>query len=312
MVGNVESCELVHRDDVSDEDMFAYRKLMAPIWFPDDIDAQVKYASIPGTSPTGSVIQSLCLVEEERKIIGTVGIYDFGNIRNMQRLTSSDNLRNLPDWLTRVAYMGDMSVSPQRQKRGLASDLVQTSLNAIAEQGNRGRVTTIGITENSNTGMRGVVRKTGGRFLEGYECRFLKFAENERLPASSVVSSGRVEKLHLDTDYPPVIHLFYDESQELQVATIASSPNVQGVSVASLTHVSEELFPNQCIGIINPELPKTELEGMLPLIYGSISRYKYVNLCQMKAQESSLALPGQIVDGYDQGWGVYSYGDIRR
>ena len=160
--------------------------------------------------------------------------------------------------------------------------------------------------------MRGVVRKTGGRFLEGYECRFLKFAENERLPASSVVSSGRVEKLHLDTDYPPVIHLFYDESQELQVATIASSPNVQGVSVASLTHVSEELFPNQCIGIINPELPKTELEGMLPLIYGSISRYKYVNLFQMKAQESSLALPGQIVDGYDQGWGVYSYGDIRR
>jgi len=304
---SIERFELANRETVPDELMHAYRTIMASIWFPNDEPAQRKYMDLPGQAPMGNVTESLCLVDNGR-VIGTAALYGFSSIRNRDRLTNSERLENLPSWLTDTIYRGDLSVVPEFQGQGLASQLVDQLKSRAFDQSQSvvpNRI--IGITEATNEGMLRVVRNTGGNVVNPEDYHFIKLPNNTRPRYLKQSSRFSVQPYYLDKQYPPVIHLFYDDRNEIQAGTIATSPNVPGEALSRSTGDIDDLFPNQCVGFINPELSRRKMRMILPTIYNAVSRYKYISLFQRKNNDGEYAGNDVLRNGFKDGWTLYEY-----
>lgn len=303
-MGNIENLKLLSRETVSDEQMFLYRCVMAAIWFPNDEEAQKRYMELPGQAPMGNVTESLCLTDEN-KVIGTASLYGFNNIQHKDELSGIERLEQLPLWLTETVYRGDLSVIPEYQGQGLASQLVNKLKTRAFSNVSAHNI--IGITESSNESMINVVKKTGGRIVQPAEYQFIKLASQFRPGYLRDSHEFSAVPLYLDEKYPPVIHLFYDKKNELQAGTIATSPNVPGVDIASSTGIISELFPNQCIGFINPDLSISKLRLLLPTIYNAVSRYRYVSLFQHRQNLMNISSDNVIRNGFTDNWILYQY-----
>jgi RimJ/RimL family protein N-acetyltransferase len=304
---SIERFELANRETVPDELMHAYRTIMASIWFPNDEPAQRKYMDLPGQAPMGNVTESLCLVDNDR-VIGTAALYGFSSIRNRDRLTNSERLENLPSWLTETIYRGDLSVVPEFQGQGLASQLVDQLKSRAFDQSQSvvpNRI--IGITEATNDGMLRVVHNSGGNVVSPEDYHFIKLPNSIRPRFLKQSSKFTVQPYYLDKQHPPVIHLFYDDRNEIQAGTIATSPNVPGETLARSTGNIDDLFPNQCVGFINPGLSRRKMRMILPTIYNAVSRYKYISLFQRKNNDGMYAGNNVLKNGFKDGWTLYEY-----
>lgn len=303
----IERFELANRESVPDELMHAYRTVMASIWFPNDEPAQRKYMDLPGQAPMGNVTESLCLVDNHR-VIGTAALYGFSNIRNLDKITNSEELKKLPPWLTETVYRGDLSVVPEFQGQGLASQLVD-QLKSRAFDQTQAVIPNhiIGITEATNEGMLRVVRNTGGNVVSPEDYHFIKLPNSTRPRYLKQSSRFSVQPYYLDKQYPPVIHLFYDDQNEIQAGAIATSPNVPGETLARSTGKLDDLFPNQCVGFINPGLSRRKMRMILPTIYNAVSRYKYISLFQRKNNDGKYAGNDVLKNGFKDGWTLYEY-----
>ena len=304
---SIERFELANREAVPDELMHAYRTIMASIWFPNDEPAQRKYMDLPGQAPMGNVTESLCLVDNDR-VIGTSALYGFSSIRNRDRLTNSERLENLPSWLTETIYRGDLSVVPEFQGQGLASQLVDQLKSRAFDQSQSvvpNRI--IGITEATNEGMLRVVHNSGGIVVSPEEYHFIKLPHSIRPRYLKQSSRFSAQPFYLDKQYPPVVHLFYDDQNEIQAGSIATSPNVPGETLAGSTGNTGDLFPNQCVGFINPELSRRKMRMLLPTIYNAVSRYKYISLFQRKNNDGKYAGNNVLKNGFKDGWTLYEY-----
>ncbi len=299
----MERYQLTHRDFVSDQAMREYRITMGPHWFPNDRRAQSEYANLPGNPRFGNASWNMCLTSGE-KVIGTISLYDFANIRHSSDLTNNSNLKNLPDWLTEYAYQGDISTIPESRKQGLSSYMISETLK-MARSIRKNRVI-FGITRSTNTPMRGSITNAGGKFVDEKNCLFVKFSETHR-PQVTTSSGGETIKLHFDKDFPPVIQMFYNKQGNLDAATIATSPNTPGNKNAKPTGKIEDLYPNQCIGIINPHLDRRQTEKLINQIYASVGRFKYASLYQMSSKNCETKLTDPTLNGFDQNWVVYQF-----
>lgn len=299
----MERYQLTHRDFVSDQAMREYRITMGPHWFPNDIKAQSEYADLPGNPRFGNAPWNMCLTSEE-KVIGTISLYDFANIRHSSDLTNNSNLKNLPEWLTKYAYQGDISTIPESQKQGLSSHMISETLK-MAHSILKSRVV-FGITRSTNTPMRGSITNSGGKFVDETDCLFVKFSETHR-PRATTSSSWETIKLHFDKDFPPVIQMFYNKQGNLDAATIATSPNAPGKSDAVPTGKIGELYPNQCIGIVRPNLESKQVKKLIKTIYASVGRFKYVSLYQMSGLNSQTKLDGPTINGFHHNWMLYQF-----
>lgn len=299
----MERYQLTHRDFVSDRAMCEYRTIMGPHWFPNDLKAQVEYENLPGNPAFGNVTHNMCILEGER-VIGTISLYDFANIRLKTSLTNSNYLENLPGWLTSYAYQGDISTIPELQKQGLSGQMINETLRMA--QGIQKHRIVFGITKNTNTPMKGSLTNSGGEFVGQSACLFIKLSDTHR-PKAEMKLKSEIVKMHLDEKFPPVIQMFHNKKGDLVAATIATSPNVPNTSDANSTGDINELYPNQCIGIINPELSKTQVNELARDIYSSVGRFKYVSLYQMSEQRNDYRGRSPINNGFKQGWIVYKF-----
>lgn len=304
----IERFELTNREYVSDDRMHMYRAVMASIWFPNDELAQKMYIELPGQASMGNVTESLCLIDQDR-VIGTAALYGFGNIQHRERLSKTDKLNNLPPWLTETVYRGDLSVVPEFQGQGLASQLVELLRNKVFRPDQQNTIPNriIGITEAKNENMLKVVSRTGGNIARPEDYYFIKLPNDIRPRYLRQTERFTALPFYLDKQYPPVVHLYYDGKNEIQAGTVATSPNVSGVTTAQSTGKLEDLFPNQCIGFINPELSRRKMRMLLPTIYNAVGRYKYVSLFQMKPNDGKYAGNNVIRNGFKDGWTLYEY-----
>ena len=101
--------------------------------------------------------------------------------------------------------------------------------------------------------------------------------------------------------------MFYDIKGDLQAATIATSPNAPENKNAEPTGKIEDLYPNQCIGIINPQVDIKQIRSLVNQIYASVGRYKYVSLYQMSNKNSKIKFEDPTLNGFDQKWVVYQF-----
>lgn len=299
----MERYQLIHRDEVSNDSMREYRIIMGSQWFPNDTKAQSEYANLPGNPRFGNAPWNMCLISRG-KVIGTISLYDFANIRNSSDLTNNSNLKNLPDWLTKYAYQGDISTIPEAQRQGLSSYMIAETLKmARSIRGNR---VIFGITRSTNTPMRNSVTNAGGKFVDETDCLFVKFNETHR-PQATTSSGWETIKLHFDEDFPPVIQMFYNKQGNLDAATIATSPNAIGKPDAIPTGKIGELYPNQCIGIIRPDLVPKKLKKLVKTIYASVGRFKYVSLYQMSRLNGQIKLDDPTANGFHHNWMLYQF-----
>ena len=93
----------------------------------------------------------------------------------------------------------------------------------------------------------------------------------------------------------------------MEAATIATSPNAPGNTDAKPTGKIHDLYPNQCIGIINPQLNRKKTKSLVGQIYGSVGKFKYVSLYQMSSENSEVQFNEPTLSGFEQDWAVYQF-----
>lgn len=289
-MGLPEGFELVHRDLVPDIAMREYRKTLAPIWFSGDPVAQAEYIDIPGNR--GNIPQNHCLTKEG-EVKGTISIYSFKYLNKKTLKTSGgDNfdLAELPDWLLESGYIGDNSITPDLERQGLMTILVQEMIQRFPH------AFMVGITGENNTGMQQVFKKTGATINHQFPY-FLRPRNPRGLTDENIFATLKHLPLYLDTQYPPVVHLFKNNNDVLVCGAIGTSPNFHDTTTSTY-HNHDQFFPNQIVGIINPETQLLPAE--LDYIHGQIARFKYVSifqLCNKTINEST-----HLQSGYEQGW----------
>lgn len=299
----MERYQLIHRDEVSNDSMRDYRITMGPHWFPDDPKAQSDYAGLPGNPKFGNATNNLCLMNDE-KVIGTISLYDFAKVQNKNKLTNNELLNDLPQWLRSFVYQGDISTIPESQRQGLSNLMVSETIKIASKT--EGQRTIFGITKNTNIPMKNLIEKLGGKFVNRSTCLFVKFSETHR-PSTMTKPKGEIVKLHFNKNFPPVIQMFYDKRGVLEAATIATSPNAPNHTDARPTGKVEDLYHNQCIGIINPNLNRQQTKRLITEIYASIGRFKYASLYQMSTKNSKVQLSEPTLGGFEQNWSLYQF-----
>lgn len=272
-----EGLRLIHRSEVSDEAMTEYRRVMAPCWFAGDIIGQNDYINSPSKAPA-YVTQNLCLLKGSQ-VKGTISLYSFRNpyptsICTIER--SSFDLNSLPTWLTSIGYLGDNSVTPDLEGQGIMQSLVSEMIKKFPQ------AYLIGITKDLNLGMQAVFHKTGATtYSTNHKLKPGFYQPKEPRTISLRLNTSRLTHtpLYVNTNYPPVIHLFHNTDNTLVCGAIGTTPNNPGTAHAKYVNKQNSLFPNQVIGFINPE---TELNSSeLDTIYSQLARYKYLNLFQL-------------------------------
>jgi hypothetical protein len=299
----MERYQLVHRDEVPDNSMRDYRVTMGPHWFPNDLKAQSDYAGLPDNSNFGNATNNLCLMND-KKVIGTISLYDFAKVRNKNNLTNNELLNDLPLWLRSFVYQGDISTIPESQRQGLSNLMINETIKMASKT--EGQRTVFGIIKNTNIPMKNLIEKLDGNFIERSNCLFVKFSETHR-PSIMTRPKGEIVKLHFDDNFPPVIQMFYNQKGVLEAATIATSPNVPGNTDARPTGKIEELYHNQCVGIINPDLNEQQTKKLITEIYSSIGRFKYASLYQMSNENTKIQLNEPTLSGFEQNWSLYRF-----
>lgn len=297
----MERYQLIHRDEVPNNSMREYRTTMGPHWFPNDLKAQSDYARLPDNPEFGNATDNLCLMSD-KKVIGTISLYDFAKVRNKNKLTNNELLNDLPQWLRSFVYQGDISTIPKSQRQGLSNLMITETIKIASKIG--GQRTIFGITKNTNVPMKKSIEKLGGKFIERSACLFVKFSETHR-PRIITKPKGEIVKLHFDNNFPPVIQMFYDKKGILEAATLATSPNSPDHTDSRPTGKIEDLYANQCIGIINPNLNRQQTKRLITEIYASIGRFKYASLYQMTTKNSKVQLKEPTLSGFEQNWSLY-------
>lgn len=287
-----EGLSLTHRDLVADAAMQKYRKVMAPRWFADNPSTQLEYINLKGNAPHGNIPQNHCLVKEG-EVKGTVSIYSF-KYPYHQKVTTLEgmdfDLAKLPDWLIESGYIGDNSITPDLEHQGLMTILVKEMIQRFPH------VFMVGITGESNIKMRAVFEKTGATI--NHQFPSVVRSRNPRGITGENTFAPLIHlPLYLNTQYPPVVHLFKDKNDVLVCGAIGTSPNFPDTT-NSIYNAHDQLFPNQIVGFINPETQLLPAE--LDYIYGQIARFKYISIFQHNNNLENESV--HLQTGYKQGW----------
>ncbi len=294
------------KDDKFSSMMHQYRSTMAEVWFPNDPQAQSRYIEESGMPPSKVVIRDLVAVCDQT-IVGTMAGYDFAQMRHLNNLMSGNgekfSLLNLPEWLSTVSYLGDISVVSSSQISGLSQKLINFFL---AE--NKGK-TVIGITRKDNTAMQKLVKKTKGVISNDDEYLFVKLSLSERSILLEDIKNLVCKTIYLDRNYSPVAYMFFSRDR-LVAVSIARSSSTLNVKNAYPTGGMDDLFNKQCVTIIDPALKPDEINQMklLSYIYQQTGRFRYNNIFQLRKQKKDVVkLPSNSFVFGSSEWLIFQY-----
>lgn len=269
-----------------------YRRVMAPIWFPDDDRAQQEYIFSPGNPACGNVTQNYCLLKD-RRVKGTISIYSFNHPHTANLYTQDGqvfDLSGLPPWLREFGYIGDNSVVPDIEGMGMMTQMIREMISRFPH------ALLLGITGKQNVGMQATFRKTGAEVGER-DMLFLRPKKERTLGPTPHRSDLRHTPLFVDYTLPPVAHLFHDSHDRLVSGAIGTTPNSPGTTNSRWSG-ELSLFPNQIVGFVDPDFVGTSDD--YDTMYGQVARHRYISLFQVTEH---FGYDGQDLEsGYQQGW----------